>query len=246
MAALFLAACAVSGERGAGSAANPPLLINRPSPPVKIKSRGGGVVRPAAPLGAGETLTGDPSRARRSISEKAAGGRADSGALAESDAVPSGENAVAAAEDGEGEQPTPSGVEDYRRRLEERLLERYNNLPEFAGRVARVVVALVRPVKASLDGGLLRAEFDQLVFDRWGDRIPALEKEYFVVTFGSGGAAEVRTDPGVRVGLDLEKTYSERSPLPSDPFRRVKKGEEFGEGNASGMPEWWRPSFRDP
>ena len=149
-------------------------------------------------------------------------------------------------EGGEVVLPAMAGVEDYRRSLEERLLERYNNLPEFAGQVARVVATLARPIKTSLDGSLIQAEFDQLVFDRWGGRIPALEKEYFVVTFGSGGAAEVRTDPGVRVGLDLEKTYSELVPLASDPFRRVRRGPEFKDGDNAKMPNWWRPSFRDP
>jgi hypothetical protein len=138
--------------------------------------------------------------------------------------------------------PTPAEVEDYRLRLEERLRERYNNLPEFAGRVGRVTVFLARPIKMSLDGKLLRAEFDQLVHDNWGGRLPELEKEYFVVTFASGGAELARTDPSVRIGLDLEKTYSERVPLAADPFARPPDpAGASGRGGDHAMPEWWRP-----
>ncbi len=149
-------------------------------------------------------------------------------------------------------QPTPAEVENYRRRLEFRLLERYNNLPQHAGNVGKVTVLLSKPLQPSLDGTRLRAEFDQLVYDPWGKRIPALEKEYFVVTFGSGGARQVRSDPSVRVGLNYERTYSEPGPasdigekirrIPSDhAFRAAARPEE----PAVRMPDWWRPEFAD-
>ncbi len=149
-------------------------------------------------------------------------------------------------------QPTPQEVENYRRRLEFRLLERYNNLPQHAGNVGKVSVVLSRPLQPSLDGTRLRAEFDQLVYDPWGRRIPALEKEYYVVTFGSGGARQVRSDPSVRVGLNYERTYSEPGPesdiaekirrLPSDhAFRAAPKPEE----PPLKMPDWWRPDFAE-
>lgn len=146
--------------------------------------------------------------------------------------------------------PTRVEVEDYRRRLELRLLERYNNLPEHAGNVGRVTVVLSKPLQLSLDGEMIRAEFDQLVFDPWGKRIPALEEEYYVVTFGAGGARQVRADPSIRVGLDLEKAYSERAPLNADPFNRVPEDRAFRPAPtpesataAVKMPEWWRPDF---
>ncbi len=101
-------------------------------------------------------------------------------------------------------QPSPEAVEKYRVRLEDRLLERYGNLPEYAGKVARVRVVLSRPLDVSLDGSLIRAEFDQLVYDNWGNRMPDLEKEYYIVTFGSGGVRQVRSDPSIRIGRDLE------------------------------------------
>ncbi|MDR2391046.1 MAG: hypothetical protein LBE84_05140, partial [Planctomycetota bacterium] len=140
--------------------------------------------------------------------------------------------------------PTPEAVERYRIRLEERLIERYNNLPEFAGRVGRVTVVLAKPVETSLDGRLLRAEFDQLVYDNWGVRLPRLEKEYYIVVFSSGGAELVRSDPSIRIGLEMEHIYSERVPLAADPFRNVPGGEAFrkGEGTAR-MPDWWRPEL---
>ncbi|MCD8351126.1 MAG: hypothetical protein LUC93_11005 [Planctomycetaceae bacterium] len=139
--------------------------------------------------------------------------------------------------------PTRREVEDYRRRLQDRLLERYNNLPRFAGKVGKVSVVLSKPLDESLDGSLIRAEFDQLVYDPWGKRIPELEQEYFVVTFGAGGARQVRSDPSIRVGLDLEKTYSEQAPLAADPFRNVPERRVFNSTPTAAMPDWWRPDF---
>lgn len=137
--------------------------------------------------------------------------------------------------------PTRQEVEDYRIRLENRLLERYNNIPEHAGNVAKVTVVLSKPLQEALDGSRIRAEFDQLVYDPWGKRIPELEKEYYVVVFGSGGAQQVRSDPSIRVGLDLEKTYSERAPLAADPFRNVQESDAFHPASETPMPDWWRP-----
>lgn len=139
--------------------------------------------------------------------------------------------------------PTPEAVEEYRTKLESRLLERYANMPEYAGKVAKVTAVLSKPLEYSMDGGLIRAEFDQLVHDTWGKRLPALEKEYYVVTFGAGGALQVRTDPSIRVGLDHEKTYSEKAPLVADPFRNIEEYEAFSDVPTVKMPEWWRPDF---
>lgn len=141
--------------------------------------------------------------------------------------------------------PTPEGVETYRRKLEHRLHERFDNQPDYAGKIGRVTVILARPLEYSMDGRFIRAEFDVIVQDIWGERLAALEKEYFVVTFGSGGAEAVRSDPSVRVGLDLEKTYSERAPLAADPFRRIEEAEAFRKTPTVTMPEWWRPNNRD-
>lgn len=144
--------------------------------------------------------------------------------------------------------PDRREVEEYRQRLELRLLERYNNLPEHAGNVGKVEVVLSRPIEESLDGSKLRAEFDQLVYDPWGRRIPKLEEEYFVVTFAAGGAQQVRTDPSVRVGLDHEQGYSEQMPLTADPFSKVQPTKAFSPSPAPKkatrkMADWWRPDF---
>lgn len=147
-------------------------------------------------------------------------------------------------------QPSRQEVEDYRQRLEVRLLERYNNLPNYAGNVGRVEVVLSKPIEQSLDGSRLRAEFDQLVYDPWGRRIPKLEEEYFVVTFAAGGARQVRADPSIRVGLDYEKSYSEKMPLNADPFGKVQQSKAFAPeqrptAQTKKMPDWWRPDFPD-
>ena len=155
----------------------------------------------------------------------------------------SGADAPAATEPPPQEPPTPEAVENYRIKLEQRLLERYNNLPAHAGKVYQVRIVAAKPPEASLDGRFIRAEFDQLVYDIWGRRIPALEQEYYVVTFGAGGVEQVRSDPSIRVGLDMEKTYSERSPLAADPFRNVQEYEAFKDDPKTGMPGWWRPDF---
>ncbi|MCC8109844.1 MAG: hypothetical protein LIQ30_12540 [Planctomycetes bacterium] len=144
--------------------------------------------------------------------------------------------------------PPPAEVERYRQRLENRLLERYNNLPEYSGKVSKVTVVLSRPLETSMDGSMIRAEFDQLVYDPWGKRIAELEQEYFAVTFASGGVQQMRSDPSIRIGLDMEKTYSERAPLTADPFGSGPLGTDsapvsdaFGAVPTTPMPTWWRP-----
>lgn len=141
------------------------------------------------------------------------------------------------------EYPSPEGVENYRARLEERLLERYNSLPDYAGRVGLVRVALSRQLETSIDGKFIRAEFDQLVYDIWGKRLPALEEEYFVVVFGEGGAQRVRSEPSVRVGLDLRGSYSEMAPPIAKPLEKVDPDEAFASPPSVKMPSWWRPEF---
>lgn len=166
----------------------------------------------------------------------------DNATSGEEDRVYSTSEAMALLADS-GPPPTPEAVEDYRTRLEGRLLERYNNTPEHGGKVAMVRVILSKPLETSIDGSMIRAEFDQLVYDHWGKRLPDLEKEYFVVTFGSGGVQQVRSDPSIRVGLDMEKTYSEKAPLAADPFKNIDDAEAFSPTPKAKMPDWWRPEF---
>ncbi|MDR3211209.1 MAG: hypothetical protein LBU79_04755 [Planctomycetota bacterium] len=257
-----------------GGLADPPLLFERPLPPPVPKAVGkwGQKSAPAEKTAPAEkiektekTQTGTgkgkyaPFRDHRRktnelarekeeitqvITEGPVAGVTDEEVLTEREVAESDESITP-----EEALPTPEGVENYRARLEVRLLERYNNLPASAGKVGQVRVVLSRPIEVSLDGRFLRAEFDQLVYDIWGRRLPALEKEYYIVTFGSGGSETVRSDPSIRVGLDLEKTYSEHAPLAADPFRNVKDLEDFRReaskevGEVVKMPDWWRPEY---
>lgn len=97
----------------------------------------------------------------------------------------------------------------YQKALEERLLARYNNHPTYGGRVAAVRLRQARPPRRSVDGKEIQVEFTQLVYDRWGERIPDLEREYYVITFGHGVPRFVRTDPTITVGMHLEGGFSE-------------------------------------
>ncbi|MCC8191211.1 MAG: hypothetical protein LIP77_11360 [Planctomycetes bacterium] len=187
-----------------------------------------------------EIASGDDSDASRDSGGNGAAGEP----FAQHDAAPGdGEPpAERAAAEIPPSPPDPDAIEIYRAQLAERLLERHNNAPAYGGQVARVVVVLARPPEYSLDRTMIRAEFDQLVYDHWGKRIPALESEYFVVTFGLGGVYQVQSDPSIRVGLDIEKSYAEHAPPAGDPFRHAGVSDEFRTPPAT-MPEWWRPDL---
>jgi hypothetical protein len=113
----------------------------------------------------------------------------------------------------DGRTEPPDNVRAYMIQLEDRLAQRYNNIPEYAGKVSRVHLVIPSAPKVSVDGRELNYEFDQLVFDKWGERIPTLEKEYFLVTFGDGFPRLVRTDPTIRLGMELAGGYSESMPV---------------------------------
>lgn len=117
---------------------------------------------------------------------------------------------------------TSGNIDTYRRQLEAKLLDRYNNLPEYAGKVSKVELLVPSPPEHSEDGRMTRVEFDQLVYDQWGERIPKLEKEYFIVTFGSVGVRMVSSDPSIKVGLDLEGGFNERAKIGS--FNHLSEG----------------------
>lgn len=78
--------------------------------------------------------------------------------------------------------PTEDNVEAARGILEGRLFDRYNGHPRYAGTVDKVAL-LGGTLRYSFDGKSVSAEFEQLVYDSLGNRIPLLEREYFVVTF---------------------------------------------------------------
>ncbi|MFH0911909.1 MAG: hypothetical protein V1918_10445 [Planctomycetota bacterium] len=103
-------------------------------------------------------------------------------------------------------------IEVYKKRLEAKLLREYRNHPEFGEEVNRVELDVVKDILTDESGRMRRAEFAQLVYDRWGRRIPELEDEYFVATFGPGHPQALRQGPKITVGLAVEGTYSEFNP----------------------------------
>ncbi|GHS92343.1 hypothetical protein FACS1894139_06320 [Planctomycetales bacterium] len=107
--------------------------------------------------------------------------------------------------------PELANINRYARALEDKLLRRYNNTPTFAGKIGKVQVLPVGEPKTSLDGQKIKIEWSQVVFDIWGERIPELEKEFYVVTFGDGKPAMQRTRPTITAGLNNEGGYSEFS-----------------------------------
>lgn len=112
--------------------------------------------------------------------------------------------------------PELENVNRYAQALQEKLLRRYNNTPPYAGNVAKVQLLPTQDPEVSMDGRKLRMEWSQVVFDSWGKRIPDLEKEYYIVTFGDGKPLMQRTRPTITVGLNNESGYSE--------FSRVRGG----------------------
>ena len=139
------------------------------------------------------------------------------------------------------EDPIPPEVRDYQRKLSAHLLDKHNNRPEFAGKVARVDVVMPRPLRRSLDGRYIQAEFDQLVYDSWGRRLPQLESEYFVVTFGTEGAEVVRAEPSIRIGLDAEVNFGERGEMAGTPLAALRKGEAVQPAPATSPVDWRNP-----
>lgn len=118
--------------------------------------------------------------------------------------------------------PELTNVNRYAQALQEKLLRRYNNTPAYAAKVAKVQLMPMHDPEVSLDGRKLRMEWSQVVFDIWGKRIPELEKEYYVVTFGDGKPLMQRTRPTITVGLNNESGYSEYSAVRGGILSTVK------------------------
>lgn len=103
----------------------------------------------------------------------------------------------------------PTNIDLYARELEARLHRRYNNTPRYAGRVALVNLVMTHPPRQSVDGKETQVEWSQIVHDKWGKRIPELEEEYYVVTFGDGLPRRQVTRPSLTVGMHTEGGFSE-------------------------------------
>ena len=112
--------------------------------------------------------------------------------------------------------PELENINRYAAALEENLLQRYNNTPGFAGKVAKVRLLADSEPEFSMDRKKIKMEWSQVVFDSWGKRIPELEEEYYVVVFGDGKPLMQRTRPSITIGLNNESGYSE--------FSRVRGG----------------------
>ncbi len=109
--------------------------------------------------------------------------------------------------------PELENINRYAAALEENLLRRYNNMPGFAGKVAKVRLLADHEPEFSMDHKKIRMEWSQVVFDQWGKRIPELEEEYYIVVFGDGKPLMQRTRPSISVGLNNESGYSEFAPV---------------------------------
>lgn len=123
----------------------------------------------------------------------------------------------------------------YKMQLERNLLARYNNLPDWSGKIGRVELVIPRAPEHSVNGENVRVEFNQIVYDQWGKRVPDLEKEYFFITFGTGKPRLVRTAPSMTIGLDAGSTYSEDLPIQSGPVVSPRPAYEMP-GASTGAP----------
>ncbi len=80
--------------------------------------------------------------------------------------------------------PTFENLEVEKETVEATLLDKYNNLLASAGRVARVEMVPTKPARYARDGSWVKGEFNQIVHDIWGRRLPDYEAEYFVIVVG--------------------------------------------------------------
>jgi hypothetical protein len=122
------------------------------------------------------------------------------------------------------------GMEIYKERLEAKLLRQYKNHPEFGRNVNKVKLEVVRDIKSDESGKLRKVEFSQLVYDIWGERIPELEKEYFVITFGPQEMAYrnyTPVRPKINVGLNTRGSYSELERVRGGAISRVSGPKDF-------------------
>ena len=132
----------------------------------------------------------------------------------------------------------PQGqVEAYRQLLEQRLLEKYNNLPNYSGQISRVELFIAQAPLRSMDGKELQVEYNQIVRDKWGRRVPALEKEYFIVTFGPGAVRKVPVEASLQIGLKQEEgIYSEQQPVTTGRIGVLRREKMPVENSASQPP----------
>ncbi len=128
---------------------------------------------------------------------------------------------------------TYGNIKIYKERLEHRLLYQYKNHPLYGKKVAKVVLDVVKDIKSDTNNQYRKVEFSQLVYDIWGDRIPTLEKEFFVVTFGPPSQQKISM-PGkekISVGLQTRGSYSEYTPVKAGVVGKITKLEHQNRGS---------------
>lgn len=118
--------------------------------------------------------------------------------------------------------PEMENINLYAQALQEHLLRRYNNTPRFAGKVAKVQLIAEKEPEFSLDRKRIRMNWSQVVLDSWGERIPELEEEYYIVVFGDGKPLLQRTRPSITIGLNNESGYSEFSQVRGGELSKMK------------------------
>lgn len=118
---------------------------------------------------------------------------------------------------------TPN-MKTYKQQLADRLLTQYRQHPELGYRVDRVELDEVGPILADAHGRHRKVEWAQLVYDRYGDRMPELEEEYFVVEFGPERPRVYGGTPRLDIGLKTHSTYSEYQPVESNGIRAARDG----------------------
>ncbi|MHC4872479.1 MAG: hypothetical protein ACYTFY_11600 [Planctomycetota bacterium] len=138
-----------------------------------------------------------------------------------------------------GEQLFPSynkkpygNIAVYKERLEQRLLHQYKNHPRYGNNIHRVELDVVKDIKSDISGKYRKVEFSQLVYDQWGNRIPELEKEYFIVRFGPKQMRRLSM-PGkqkISVGLNSRGSYSEHTPVNSGELGSARRSEMQSRG----------------
>ncbi len=78
-------------------------------------------------------------------------------------------------------EPTFENLEMEKETIQADLLDKYNNWLASAGQIGRVEMVLSKPVRYARDGSWVKGEFNQIVHDIYGRRLPDYETEYYVI-----------------------------------------------------------------
>jgi len=133
--------------------------------------------------------------------------------------------------------PAAKNIMLYRQELEERLKQRYENMSAYHGKIGRVDLIMSRLPRTSLDKSQIEIEFSQRVLNKWGDRIPELEEEYFVITFGDGIPKVKSSKPSIDIGMKHEGGYGENHLESTGRLGRLQREEILPVRAASAVPD---------